>query len=124
MEQWTERLELAGRMGAFLQEGASSHVSWVGGKWDVCSSEHKGCHSITCIGPHVSPGRARLSSRLTDEETEAPGGEVTCPRPPAGGGRATASGCPGPSQPLSCLPRLDCAVGDLSARVGGSPAGP
>lgn len=80
MEQRQEPLdqqELAGRTGTFLQEGASSHLSWMGCTQDVCSLEHKSKdgHSITCTGPHVSPGRSRLSSYLTDEETEAPGGK-------------------------------------------------
>lgn len=32
-----------------MQEGASGHLSGMGGKWDICSLEHKvkDCHSIT-----------------------------------------------------------------------------
>ena len=85
-----DQQELAGRTRIFLQEGASSHLSWMGCKQDVCSLEHKSKdrHSITCAGPHVSPGRSRLSSYLTNEETEAPRGQVICPGPPVGGDRA------------------------------------
>lgn len=69
--------ELVGHTGTFLQEGASSHLSWMGGKWGICSLEHKSkdCHTIARAGPHISPARSRLSSHLTDEGTKAPKGK-------------------------------------------------
>lgn len=39
----------------------------------------------------VSPGRSRLSAHLNSEETEAARGQVICPKPTVGGGRATIS---------------------------------